>query len=126
MIRRFQRIRSEFGTGIFAKTLFLAFGLLLMSVFGLVFFKSPLATYVAVGGLVVGWLARSVFVDLIEVYPTISRIGLFLYGVVLVVGHQVGLDRKVELAIITGTTVVLFDFQFWGYSDPDVRNAESP
>ena len=104
MIQRLQRIRSEFGTGIFAKTLFLAFGLVLMSVFGFVFFHSPLATYVAAGGLVLGWLGRSVIVDLIEVFPKISRIGLFLYGVVLVVGHQVGLDRNIELAIITATT----------------------
>ena len=51
-------------------------------------------------------------------------VGLFIYAVVLFLGKQFGLDNGMQLLIITLTTVVIFDIQFWSLSDPGVFNSE--
>jgi len=103
-----------------AKTAFLAVGLVGMAAFGLLGFSSPLAAYVAAIGLTLGFLLRKQIPLGVEMYPLVVQVGLVTYGVTLVAGRYVGLDRNVELSIITGTTVVLFNLQFWGSSDPRV------
>ena len=47
-----------------------------------------------------------------------------MYGVVLALGERFGLDRESQLLIITVTTVVLFDLQFWSLTDPSVVNVD--
>lgn len=125
MLDRFQRIRAEFGNGAFARLMLLLVGLLGMSILGFVFFGSLSALTLALTGFGAGWLLRRVIVDngerLLWALPT----GLFVYGVVLFLGERVlGLPGEAQLLIITATTVIMFDIQFWLLSDPSFVNID--
>ncbi len=39
-------------------------------------------------------------------------------------GDMFGIENNIKLAIITGTTVIIFDLQFWSLSAPTVINLE--
>jgi hypothetical protein len=51
---------------------------------------------------------------------SVIRIGLFTYAVVLFLGDSLGISNEWKLFIITITTALVFNLQFWSLSDPDV------
>lgn len=122
MIVRFRRIHREFGTRGLLKTLLLLFGLVAMAVMGIVMLESFDAAVTAVVGLALGALVRRPIVKRIELLPKVVHVGLLIYAVVLFLGGRFGMDDEIKLLIVTFTTVVLFDFQFWALSDPGVYN----
>src|SRR5688572_2303255 len=106
MLNRFARIRREFGTGAFARIVFLLVGLVGLSLFGILGFESPWPAIISAVGLVLGWLLRRVIVDHAEVIVWAIPGALFVYGVVLFLGENVlGISRELQLVIITVTTV---------------------
>ena len=125
MLNRFARIRREFGTVAFARTIFLLVGLVGLSLFGIFGFASPWPAIISAVGLVLGWLLRRVIVDHFDVISWAIPGALFAYGVVLFLGEKVmGISRESQLVIITITTVLLFGAQFWSLSDPEIVNPE--
>ena len=122
MIARFRRIHREFGTQGLLKTLLLLFGLVAMAVMGIVMLESFDAAAIAVVGLALGALARRPIAKRVELLPRVVHVGLFIYAVVLFLGGRFDMDNEVKLLIVTLTTVVLFNLQFWALSDPGVYN----
>ena len=110
MLKRFARIRHEFGTLTFARTVFLLIGLAGLSLFGIFGFESAWPAIISAVGLVLGWLLKRVIVDHAEVIVWAMPGALFVYSVVLFLGEKVlGISRESQLVIITITTVLLFD-----------------
>ena len=124
MIERFRRIQDEFGTGALVRTLILLIGLCVLPVFDYLGFSSIRAAVIAIGGLTFGWLLRHVIAEGVEYYHGVLRVGLIVYSIVLLVGGFLGLSGSAQLAVITATTVIIFDLQFWSLSDPSVVNSE--
>lgn len=123
-MRRFRRIQTEFGTGALVRTLVLLIGLCVLPVFDYLGFSSMRAGLIAIIGLALGWLLRHVIADGVEYYHGVLRIGLIVYSIVLLVGGFLGLSGSAQLVVITATTVIIFDLQFWSLSDPSVVNSE--
>ena len=124
MIDRLRRIRTEFGTQALLKTLLLMFGLAGMAAAGILVFGRFDAAIVAVAGLVIGALARRHIVKRALLLPKAVKTGLVVYGLVLFLGDKVGFDHGMKLFVITLTTVVLFNLQFWALSDPGIVNLD--
>jgi len=122
MLARLRRIHQEFGLQALLKTLLLLFGLAAMSLMGILMFERFDAAAIAAGGIVIGALARREIALRALLLPRAVRAGLFVYALVLFAGGQLGLDHPLKLLVITLTTVVLFDLQFWALSDPGVYN----
>ena len=125
MIARLSRIKHEFGTKVYLKTLLLIAGLVGMSVMGVVFFGSPLPAVASLVGLMAGWLLRGQVVEHGESLTWALPAALTAYGILLFFGEKVfGISRELQLLIITVVTVIVFDIQFWWLSDSGVINAE--
>lgn len=123
-MNRFRRIKNEFGTSALIRISVLLIGLLLMALLDFFAFSGIWAGLIAVVGLVLGFLFRRKIVDGAEHYPRFISAGLFVYPIVLFLGDRLGLGNSAKLAVITATTVVMFDLQFWSLSDPSVVNAK--
>jgi hypothetical protein len=124
MLNRFCRIHREFGTSAVVRLSVLLIGLLGMALLGLIAFASAWATLVAAIGLALGVLLRQEIARGAKYYSRAIPASLFVYGIVLFLGERLGLDPEARLLIITATTVVVFDLQFWSLSDPSVVNTE--
>lgn len=125
MIARFARIKNEFGTKAFLKTLLLVVGLAGVSVMGVVFFGSPLAAAVTAVGLLAGWLLRGRIVEHGESLAWVLPAALTVYGILMFFGEKVlGISKELQLLIIAAVTVIVFDIQFWWLSDSNVMNAK--
>jgi len=124
MLKRFQRIRAEFGTMVLLRIILLLVGLVGMTILGLFFSSSILAGIIAAVGLVLGFLLRRQIADGAEYYPRAISAGLFVYPIILFLGDRLGIENNIKLAIITLTTVIIFDLQFWSLSDSSVLNSE--
>ena len=125
MITRFARIKNEFGTKAFLKTLLLVAGLAGVSVMGVVFFGSPWAAAVTAVGLMAGWLLRERIVEHGESLAWVLPAALTVYGILMFFGEKVlGISKESQLLIIAAVTVIVFDIQFWWLSDPAVINAK--
>lgn len=122
-MRRFRRIRSEFGTKALLRVSALLVGLLAMTLFDYFGFGSLRASVIAAAGLLLGFLLRRPITKGVGYYPRVVTAGLFVYSAVLLLGDLLGIGRGVKLAIITATTVVIFNLQFWSLSDTSVVNA---
>jgi len=123
MIGRLKRIHSEFGIIFSARIVLLLVGLVGMSVLGAVMFRSPWPAVVTVVGLALGWILRRAIVGWFDTLTWAFPAALFVYSVVLFIGEQLGLSRESQLLITVLTTVIIFDLQFWWFSDPSiVRN----
>lgn len=120
----FRRIKNEFGTGALIRTLILLVGLLGMALFDYFAFSSLRAALIAGVGLSLGYLFKRKIARGAEYYPRVITVGLTVYPIILLLGDQLGLGNSMKLAIITVTTVVIFNLQFWSLSDPSVVNAE--
>jgi hypothetical protein len=123
-MKRFRRIHSEFGTIVLLRTSLLLIGLLGMALFDYFAFSSIRAGLIATGGLALGFMFRRLIVDRVQYYRRAISIGLFVYPLTLFLGDRVGLNNSAKLALITATTVVIFDLQFWSLSDTSVVNTE--
>ena len=99
-------------------------GVIGMSIFGYFGLSSILAGIITLVGLILGFLFRNQIAEGIEYYSRAVTIGLFIYGIVLFLGDRFGIENNTKLVIITLTTVVIFDLQFWSLSDPNVVNIE--
>lgn len=123
-MNRFRRIHSEFGAKALIRTVVLLIGLVGMALLDYFALGGIRAGLIAGVGLGVGFLFRRKIAEGVEYYPRVMSAGLFISSVVLLLGDLLGLANTVKLAIITATTVVIFDLQFWSLSDPSVMNAE--
>ena len=83
-------------------------------------FSSIRAGLITIVGLALGFLLRRLIVKGVEYYRRGIYIGLFVYSVTLLLGDLIGLENSIKLAVITATTVVIFDLQFWSLSDTSV------
>jgi hypothetical protein len=124
MINRFQRIQGEFGTMVLVRIILLLVGLIGMTIFCYFALSSILAGMITLVGLVLGFLLKKQIADKFEYYSRAITIGLYIYGIVLFLGDIIGIEKNVKLAIITATTVVIFDLQFWSLSDESIVNSE--
>jgi hypothetical protein len=124
MLNRFQRIQQEFGTKDLLRIILLLVGLVGMTIFGYFVLSSILAGIITLVGLVVGFLLRKQIADGVEYYSRIITAGLFIYGIIGLLGDMLGIENNIKLAIITVTTVIIFDLQFWSLSDKTVVNVE--
>lgn len=106
------------------RTLVLLIGLCVLPVFDYLGFSSMRAGLIAIIGLALGWLLRHVIADGVEYYHGVLRVGLIVYSIVLLVGGFLGLSGSAQLVVITATTVIIFDLQFWSLSDPSVVNSQ--
>ena len=124
MLNRFQRIQREFGTKDLLRIILLLVGLVGMSIFGYFVLSSILAGIICLVGLVLGFLLKKQIADGVEYYSRTITVGLFIYGIIGFLGDMLGIENNIKLAIITATTVIIFDLQFWSLSDPTVMNLE--
>jgi hypothetical protein len=123
-MNRFRRIQNEFGGKALLRTSVLLVGLCGVTLFDYFAFSSIRAGLIAIVGLALGWLFRWKIAQGVEYYRRAFSVGLFVYSVTLLLGDLVGLEHSTKLAVITATTVVIFDLQFWSLSDPSVINAD--
>ncbi len=125
MIKRFQRIKKEFGFFVFLRILVLVIGLLGMVILDFFAFSSLVVLLIALIGLIVGFFVKNQIPKGFEYYPKIVSGGLFVYGIVLFLGDRFGIENSWKLVIISITTVVIFNLQFWSLSDESVVNIEN-
>lgn len=123
-MKRFRRIQNEFGTTVLLRTSLLLIGLFGMALWDYLAFSSIRAGVITIVGLGLGFLFRRLIVKGVEYYRRVLSIGLFVYSLTLLLGDRVGLENSAKLAVITATTVVIFDLQYWSLSDTSVVNAE--
>lgn len=124
MIDRFTRIHTEFGWGASARLVLMIVGLIGMSLLGVFAFGSWWPTIIAIIGIVLGFVLKRQIVDAFEWTTWALPIASVIYGVLLFVGERMGLSREVQLMLITLTTVVVLDLQFWSLSDPSIVKVE--
>jgi hypothetical protein len=125
MISRFARIRNEFGTSVLLRIVLLLLGLVGMSLLGWFALGTLWPVGISVAGLLTGWLLRGAIVDHGESLTWAVPVGLTVFGIVAFVGEKLlGISRETQLLIITATTVIVFNIQFWWLSDPNVINTE--
>lgn len=123
-MKRFRRIKNEFGVEAYLRTSVLLIGLGALVLFDYFGFSSIRAGLIALIGLTLGWLFRRKIPEGADYYSRATPAGLAIYSITLLLGGLLGLERSAELGIITATTVVIFDLQFWSLSDPSVVNGE--
>ena len=124
-LHRFTRIRREFGLKEFIRTIIMLIALVGVVLLGAIGLQSPWAAIIAIVGLGIGWLLRKTIVEFGESLFWALPAALFVYGIVLFVGERVlGLSREAQLLIITVTTVITFNLQFWILSDPSFVRTE--
>lgn len=125
MISRFTRIKNEFGTGVLLRILLLLIGLVGMSLLGWFALGTLWPVGISIAGLLAGWLLRGAIVEHGESLTWALPVSLTIYGIVLFIGEKVlGISRETQLLVITVTTVITFNIQFWWLSDPRVINTK--
>jgi hypothetical protein len=120
MLARMKRIRRVFGTEVFVRILILLIGAIGMSIGGWIFLSSVVPAEITVGCFTLGWILRKPIAARIESIPVVVKICLSIYALVLLGSKRLELDHITQLSIITGTTVLIFNLQFWSRSDPGV------
>lgn len=123
-IKRFQRIKSEFGGWVFFRIALMLVALVGFAALDVFYLSKFIIALVSVGGLLVGFLLRKQIPEGFDYYSKIISVGLFIYGIVLFLGDRFGIGNYWKLFIIALTTVVIFDLQFWSLSDSSVFNKE--
>ncbi len=118
---RFSRIKREFGTWVFVKTLLLlmaAVGVSAIAYFG---FESVVPAMIVVVGLVAGWILRDAIVNHFDFLQWVLPGSLFIYGILLFVGERIiGISRTAQAIIIAAVLAIAFSIQFWSLSDPSI------
>jgi hypothetical protein len=125
MISRFTRIKNEFGTKVLVRIVLLLVGLVGMSLLGWFALGTLWPVGISIVGLLIGWLLRGAIVEHGGSLTWALPASLTVYGVVLFIGERIlGISRETQLLVITVTTVITFNIQFWWLSDPLVINVE--
>jgi hypothetical protein len=124
MMARFTRIYREFGKAALARTLLVGIGMLAMGVAAVVLFRRVDTLLIPIGLTAIGFVARTSIANQVEKLPVAFNLGLTIYSIVLILGDRFGIAHEWKLFIITLTTTLVFNFQFWSLSDPDVYNSE--
>ena len=121
ILSRFARIRREFGTWMFVRTLLAlmaAVGIATMAYFAL---ESILPAVIVLTGLFAGWYLRRQIVDHFDFLQWVLPGTLFVYGIVLFIGERVvGISRSTQALVIAGVSAIAFGIQFWALSDPQI------
>ena len=121
ILSRFERIRSEFGTWMFIRTVLLlvaAVGIAAVAFFG---FDSVLPAFVVVIGLFAGWILRRQIVHHFDFLQWVLPGSLFVYGIVLFIGERmIGISRASQALVVVIVSVITFSIQFWSLSDPEI------
>ena len=120
MIGRLTRIHREFGFGASARMVILIIGLIGMPILGVLVFTSWWPMFIVAAGLVAGFIFRRKIVEVFEWTFWALPAALIAYSILLFVGERLGISREAQLIIITLTTVMVFDLQFWSLSDPTI------
>ena len=120
LLDRLDEIRFKCGTGDFIRISILCLGLIVLSVAGLVAFSSPWPAIAVATGWVLGFLFRKLIVRGFAYCSIVLRVGLIVYGIVIFVGDRIGLSLETKLLVITVTSVIVFNLQFWSVTDPSV------
>jgi hypothetical protein len=124
LLDRLDEIRLKCDTGDLIRISVLFIGLVVLAVVGLIFFSSPWPAIIVVTGWLLGFLFQKLIVRGVAYYSTVFRIGLIVYGIVLFVGDQIGLSLTTKCLIITITSAIVFNLQYWSISDPSVGRIE--
>lgn len=124
MISRFTKIHRKFGLGASVRMALLVVGLVGTSILGFTLLETWWPTAIAVGGVILGFLLRRQIVDIFEWTAWALPTALFVYGILVFIGERLGLSREAQLILITLTTVITFDLQFWSLSDPSIIKLE--
>lgn len=124
MINRIKRINTEFGKLATLRIVITILGLIGMSIIPIIYWHTSRYLIITIIGLIIGWIFKEKIVDSIDIIPKISSISLWIYGIVLTVGDHAGFDHYTKLLIITITTIITFNLNFWALSDPNICNAE--
>ncbi len=124
MIRRFQHVHNKLGFGATWRLLLLAGGMIVFSATGVLAFRSYREVVVTVGSLAVGYLLRHRISPYIVRRPKILNYLLVAYMLLLGFCWYSDWSPPTELTIINAATAILFNLQFWTWSDPAVQRFE--
>ena len=120
MLARCKRIQQQFGTEVLLRVLFLLAGLVAMAIGGWHFLSSLIPTAIAAIGLFAGFALREYVVRNAESVPQLVKACLYNYALILLAAKLLDLGYLTQLSVITATTVLVFNLQFWSRSDPRV------
>lgn len=125
MLKKFMRIKEEFGNVILYKTLLLGIGMLVMSIAAVYFYNRVDILILAAAITIISCLIRRQIVAFAELLPAIFNAGLVSYGIALSLGGILDISNGWTLFIITITTAIMFNMQFWILSDTTIVNLEN-
>lgn len=121
ILSRFARIRNEFGTWMFLKTVILLLAALGMAVLGFFDYDSILPAVIVGIGILVGWILRKEIVDYFDIIQWVLPATLFVYGILFFLGERViGISRSTQVIVYATVSVISFVIQFWALSDPEI------
>jgi len=121
ILSRFARIRNEFGTWMFLKTVILLLAALGMAVLGFFDYDSILPAVIVGIGILVGWILRKEIVDYFDLIQWVLPATLFVYGILFFLGERViGISRSTQVIVYATVSVISFVIQFWALSDPEI------
>lgn len=126
MITKLKSIHQKFGKQALLRTLLVGIGMLVMGIAGVYAFGRMDILAIPFVLTWIGYLLRKQIAKQVEKLPAAFNAGLFIYGVVLLLGARIGVENEWKLFIITITTALVFNLQYWALSDSDVYNPANP
>jgi len=121
ILSRFARIRNEFGTWMFVKTVILLLAAVGMAVLGFFDSGSILPAVIVGIGILVGSILRQEIVDYFDTIQWVLPASLFVYGILFFLGERViGISRSTQVIVYATVSVISFVIQFWALSDPEI------
>ncbi len=121
ILSRFARIRNEFGTWMFLKTVILLLAAVGMAVLGFFDFNSILPAVIVGIGILVGSILRQEIVDHFDTIQWVLPASMFVYGILFFLGERViGISRSTQVMVYATVSVISFVIQFWALSDPEI------
>lgn len=121
ILSRFARIRNEFGTWMFLKTVILLLAAVGMAVLGFFDFNSILPAVIVGIGILVGSILRQEIVDHFDTIQWVLPASMFVYGILFFLGERViGISRSTQVIVYATVSVISFVIQFWALSDAEI------
>lgn len=121
ILSRFARIRNEFGTWMFLKTVILLLAAVGIAVLGFFDFNSILPAVIVGIGILVGSILRQEIVDHFDIIQWVLPASMFVYGILFFLGERViGISRSTQVIVYATVSVISFVIQFWALSDPEI------
>lgn len=125
MLQRILRIRNEFGMVALLKTALVGVGMLVMSIAGIYVFGRLDILLITIAITLAAFFCRGQIAGQVERLPGIFKLGLLVYGAILFFGDFLRISDSWTLFIITVTTALVFNMQYWALSDSRVYNASN-